>query len=1173
MNRRLRILHLEDEPDFAELVASMLAQDRIDANILRVGDKKGFQEAVAKEKFDLILSDFHLPSFTGLEALAIARKKCPETPFILISGTIGEAAAIEGLKAGATDYLLKQKPERLASAVRRAVEEASERAKLKDAEAELARREKYFRALTENSLDVLFIINRQGNYSYISASIENTLGWAPAELMGKHYLTNIHPEDAARARETFQGLMEHPQKTVRLECRKQHKNGSWVHLESFARSAFDDPDIAGVIAHTRDVTDRWRAEEELRNSEKQYRLLFQENPNPMWVFDIESLAILEANEAAVQHYGYSRDEFLKLSLGDLRLPEKNGNGENNGKKIELPAQNTRGHIWRHRRKNGEVIEVEVIWSPMAFLGRLSALAMATDVTERRRSEHRNSVFSKLSQRLSTATTAAEGAQIISEAADALFEWDQFALDLYSSKHGEIFSLLNITTTAGHRIKNAMPVEPKKLDKLTRRVFERGAELISGDGNGDFASGMLVPMKRGPQVVGLLSVLSRRAGAYSKRDLETLEMLAGQSGGALERVRVEEALRESQRRFRDLFENSPDAIFVEDLQGTVLDVNLAASLLHGIPREELIGKNALDLVPPNRRDDARKDFDKLVSGKISRLESESLIAGGRVTPVELRANLVQFDGSPALLLHVRDVTERHAAQTALQSSETLFSSVWQNSADGMRLTDENGLIMAVNKAFSQLVGLPQNQLEGKPFTVIFSRSEKTEGMIERHRNNFLMRELDDKLEYHYTLHNGQEVILEVHNSYIEMLGQPQLLLSLFRDITAQRRLEEQFRQSQKMEAVGQLAGGVAHDFNNILTVIQGHASLLSQAKLEDSAEKSAQQIVQAASRAAGLTRQLLTFSRRQLIQPKRLDMNKIVGNLTNMLGRLLGEDIALQLNYCQSTPVVEADVGMMEQILLNLAVNARDAMPKGGRLAIRITGTDLDEKYAASQPDARPGSFVCVSVTDTGQGIAPENLPRIFEPFFTTKEVGKGTGLGLATVYGIVKQHQGWTEVESHVGKGTTFRIYIPRVDAGTSKPVEKPTTSITIKGGDECILLVEDENPVRELVARVLERYGYRVFQAGTGAEALEIWKRSKNDIKLVLTDLVMPNNMNGRELAEKMWAESPELKVIFTSGYSADIVGKDFKLQPELNFLQKPYQPQSLALTVRRCLDGRHKN
>jgi PAS domain S-box-containing protein len=1170
MKRPLRILHLEDEPDFAELVKTMLSEDHVDAEIVRAGDRKEFEAALGSCKYDLILSDYHLPSFTGLEALAMARKQCPETPFILISGTIGEMAAIDGLKAGATDYLLKQKPERLPSAVRRAVEEAAERAKLRDAEAELARREKYFRALTENSLDLLLIINREGNFTYVSPSVENTLGWKPSELVGHNFLTRIHPDDVQRATEAFQTLLDHPQKPVRLECRKQHQNGTWIRLESFARSAFDDPDIAGIIAHARDVSDRWRAEEELRHSEKQYRLLFQENPNPMWVFDMESLVILEVNEAAVQHYGFSRDEFLKMTMGDLRVPEKNGKGTNG--KMEFPPHNTQGHIWRHRRKAGDIIEAEVVWSPMAFQGRFAALAMATDITERRRSEHRNAVFSKLSQRLSAATTAAGAAEIISDAADVLFEWDNFILDLYSAERNEITRLLSLTTVEGRHQKNTLPPEQKALDDLMQRVAATGADLVtSGTTTEDFECGMLVPIRRGAQLAGWLLIQSRSREDYCRRDLETLEMLATECSGALERVRMEDALHESQRRFRDLFENSPDAIFVEDLKGTVLDVNLAASLLHGIPREQLIGRNAIEhLVPPNRRNEARQQFEKLASGKISRIEGESLIAGGRVTPVELRANLVEYKGNPALLLHVRDVTERRVTQTALQSSETLLRSVWENSADGMRLTDENGVIVMVNNAFCKLAGLRQDELEGKPFTVIYAASENGSEMLEKHRDNFVAREAQDKVEYHYKLHNGREVILEVLDSFIEVHGQPQLLLSLFRDITAQRRLEEQFRQAQKMEAIGQLAGGVAHDFNNILTVIQGHASLLASSKLPESEEKSAHQIVQAASRAAGLTRQLLTFSRRQLIQPKRLDMNEIVGNLTNMLGRLLGEDIALQLNYCQAPPIVEADAGMMEQILLNLAVNARDAMPKGGQLAIRISVQDVDAKYVVNRSDARKGSFVCISVTDTGAGIAPENMQRIFEPFFTTKEVGKGTGLGLATVYGIVKQHQGWIELESHVGRGTTFRIFIPCAGCATV-PVEKATTSIIVKGGKESILLVEDERPVRELVARVLERYGYSVLQADNGTEALDIWSRSKSDIKLVLTDLVMPNNMNGRELAEKMWAEAPSLKVIFTSGYSADIVGKDFKLEPELNFLQKPYQPQTLALTVRRCLDGKH--
>ena len=1175
MNRRLHILHLEDEPDFAELVKTMLAQDNLEAKILRVGDKPAFEQALGAEKFDLILSDYHLPSFTGMDALALARKRCPETPFILISGTIGETAAIESLKAGATDYLLKQKPDRLAAAVRRAVEEAAERVRLRETEAELARREKYFRTLTENSLDVLSIMNREGIFTYVSPSIENTLGWKPAELIGQNSFSRVHPDDLPKVMEAFQNLLDFPERAVRIECRQQHKNGSWLRLELFARNKFDDTDIAGIVAHTRDVTDRWRAEEELRYSEKQYRLLFQENPNPMWVFDMETLAIMEVNEAAVQHYGYSRDEFLKLTMSNLREPDKNCHAKVNGHKIELPTHNTHGHIWRHRRKGGEIIEVDVIWSPMAFQGRFSALAMATDVTERRRSEHRNSVFLDLSHRLSTATTASEAAQFISEAADALFEWDRFSLDLYAAEPSEIVSLLGITTVDGKRVKDKPAAAAKDFETLARRVINTGAELLTGGGTfGDFTSGMIAPMRRGAQAqaIGLLLVQSRRSAAFTRRDLETLEMLANECSGALERVRVEDALHESQRRFRDLFENSPDAIFVEDLNGKVLDVNLAASLLHGVPREDLIGRNAIDhLVPENRREDARRELEKLVTGKKTRVEGESLIAGGRVTPVEIRANLIEYDAKPALLLHVRDVTERRATQTALQSSETLFRSVWENSADGMRLSDENGIIVAVNEAFCKLVGLPQDQLEGRLFTIIYAATENTQEMLQQYRTNYSTHEFIDNREFHYALHNGREVILEVNNSFIELHGQPQLTLSLFRDITAQRRLEEQFRQAQKMEAIGQLAGGVAHDFNNILTVIQGHGSLLAGAKLGPLEEKSATQIVQAAARAAGLTRQLLTFSRRQLIQLKQLDMNKIVGNMTNMLGRLLGEDIALQLNYSQNPPTVEADAGMMEQVLLNLAVNARDAMPKGGQLAIRLNVIDVDDGYVARQPDARKGTFVSISVTDTGTGIAPENLPRIFEPFFTTKAIGKGTGLGLATVYGIVKQHQGWIELESYVGRGTTFRLFIPWISSDRVGN-EKPTTAITVRGGEESILLVEDEKPVRELVARVLERYGYKIFQADTGADALQVWAQHKEQIKLVLTDLVMPNNMNGRELAEKLWAQAPGLKVIFTSGYSADIVGKDFKLEPELNFLQKPYQPQALALTIRRCLDGKHK-
>jgi CheY-like chemotaxis protein len=290
----------------------------------------------------------------------------------------------------------------------------------------------------------------------------------------------------------------------------------------------------------------------------------------------------------------------------------------------------------------------------------------------------------------------------------------------------------------------------------------------------------------------------------------------------------------------------------------------------------------------------------------------------------------------------------------------------------------------------------------------------------------------------------------------------------------------------------------------------------------------------------------------------------------MLGRILGEDIALQLNYCPQLALVQADAGMLEQVLLNLAVNSRDAMPKGGLLTIKIGVREVEAGHLAEHPEARAGRFMCLSVIDTGCGIAPENLRRIFEPFFTTKEVGKGTGLGLATVYGIVKQHQGWIEVESERDKGACFKVFLPG-SREAAKSADDRAAEKTVRGGTETILVVEDETPVRELVCSLLAAHGYHILQAESGLKALEVWRESKNKIDLVLTDLVMPDHLNGRELAEKLWAERPGLKVIFTSGYSADVVGKDFVLRRGLNYVQKPYHPHKLVLAVRDCLDAVH--
>jgi signal transduction histidine kinase/ActR/RegA family two-component response regulator len=386
-----------------------------------------------------------------------------------------------------------------------------------------------------------------------------------------------------------------------------------------------------------------------------------------------------------------------------------------------------------------------------------------------------------------------------------------------------------------------------------------------------------------------------------------------------------------------------------------------------------------------------------------------------------------------------------------------------------------------------------------------------------------------------------------------------------DITERKHLEEQLRQAQKMEAIGQLAGGVAHDFNNLLTAIIGHLGLVqTHPGLNPELAESLEEIGAAANRAANLTSQLLAFSRRQVISASALDLNEVVTKLTKMLRRVLGEDITMQVDYAPEQLTFQGDAGMMDQVLLNLAVNARDAMPGGGTLRI---GTQIAQRPTLASGD-QPAWFVHLTVSDTGAGIPPEIIPRIFEPFFTTKEVGKGTGLGLATVFGIVQQHQGLIEVESEVGRGTTFHLYFPRIEVPcTDAPA--PARQAPEKGRGETILLVEDEPAVQEVGVVTLRRYGYRVLTAASGPEALKVWAEHKAEISLLFTDLIMPGGVSGLQLARQLLHEKPALRILYTSGYSPEIAGRELTIRDGVNYLAKPYELDRLFRTVRAALDS----
>ena len=392
---------------------------------------------------------------------------------------------------------------------------------------------------------------------------------------------------------------------------------------------------------------------------------------------------------------------------------------------------------------------------------------------------------------------------------------------------------------------------------------------------------------------------------------------------------------------------------------------------------------------------------------------------------------------------------------------------------------------------------------------------------------------------------------------------------WRDVTPRLRFEAQVLQSQKMNSIGQLAGGIAHDFNNLLTVIHGYADEMRDSTfLAPQLKRSVCEISAAALRATNLTQQLLSFSRQHPLIAADVDMNDTVAQMSNMLGRILGEGIHLQVEYRQPAPHVRGDRGMIEQVLLNLAVNSRDSMPKGGELAISTTVYTLKENELGSDHDVTPGPFVCLTVRDNGSGIEADHLSKIFEPFFSTKEVGKGTGLGLATVYGIVKQHKGLIKVETEIGNGTVFRIYLPRHSAGPVAPPAPIVVAHPPAQGNETILLVDDEDTIREMARTFLETHGYQVIEARDGVDAIEIWQERRNEIDLLITDLVMPHGVSGQELAQQLQLDRPDLPVIYSSGYSPGLFGEDSFLKPDTNFLQKPYRLSRLAELIRCCLD-----
>jgi PAS domain S-box-containing protein len=908
-----------------------------------------------------------------------------------------------------------------------------------------------------------------------------------------------------------------------------------------------------VLSIQHDITERKHVEKTLRESEAQYRLLAENVSDVIWMMDMD-LHLTYASPSITRLMGYNMEEIARLSFDEVLTPASYQKGmQIIAEEMELiksgKVQSGRSLILEleQKHKDGNIIWAETtityIWNaegkPSGILG------ITRDITKRK---HAEDAIRESEDRYRTLAEAAHDIIFIINRDDRVIYVNQYAAEQMKNRPEEIIGYLREQIFPPE-----IAVQQKKslqmvFDSRQPRYIENNASFL---GRESWLGTWLVPL------------LDEHGDVKS---------VLGISRDVTERRGAAEALKESEEKYRRLVEESLQGLVIgQGIPPRIVFSNHAIEEMLGYSMEELISYTAEEIQqfihPEDRAFFMQRYLDRLKGNPApDRQEFRLIHKNGRICWVELRGNQVLFQGQPAVQTACLDITERKHVEQALLESEKKYRELIDHSLLGIYIT-QNHIMKFCNQRLAQIFGY-----------------EKAEDLIGIHVNKLVapeswelvdeqvrLRESGSLDEVQYLFRgkrkDGRIIDLEVLGGRILYEGSPAIQGSMI-DVTERNRLEAQLLQSQKMEAVGRLAGGVAHDFNNLLTTMMGYSDLLFEMlKSDSSMQEYVMGILNAAKRAANLTQQLLALSRRHPVQLKLLNLNEVVSDTTMMLKRLIGEHIEIILQLESALGHVKADPVQLEQILMNLAVNARDAMPRGGQLTIQTANVVLDESHAHRYAEAEPGNYVMLCIADTGHGMDAQIQEHLFEPFFTTKEVGKGTGLGLSTVYGIVKQSGGYIEVESAPGKGASFKIFFPGLKPGTESQI-KETAAVVSCRGTETILLVEDDEKVRSLVAKILNKNGYTVLEACDGEEALRTIEDYQKPVHLLFTDIVMPR-LSGPDLARRLLAAYPKMKVLFMSGYADGELGSYGDSAHDMPMVQKPFLPEVLIRRIREVLNG----
>ena len=1058
--RSLRVLVLEHVPEDAELVLWELNRAGLELQADVVATREDFLARVKERVYDVVLADYRLPNWSGLDALDLLRRHGKEIPFFLVTGTLGEEAAVECIKRGVTDYILKQNLARLPIAVERALEEKA--------------------------------------------------------------------------------------------LREEHA----------------------------------RAEQALRDSEAGFRLLFAHNPLPMWVFDLESVCFLQVNDAAVTHYGYSREEFLSRKITDLR---PRGDGVRSFEEFaQQPGIERFTGRARHLLKDGRIIDVEMALRWLSFGGRPAALVVAQDVTERLRAEREIHLLQTLSLAIAEADDLTSALEVVLQRVCQETNWalgqawmvspDGSRLVCSPVFHCEALGLEdfrklneNYTFEPGKGLPGSVWAAKKPV-WIPDVTSDPGFPHTPAARQAGLKGGIGFPVMAGAEVVAVVEFFVREQRAEDDRLLQLISAVAAQLGTLIERKRAEAALRESEALYCTLFETAPDAIALFDADFRIVAVNHRAIELYGYEsKEEVLGQISLQFLTPEDRPRAVENRKLLLhTGSYRDIEYTALKKDAAPFPIEFSISVLR---DPEGRIHgmiglSRDLTKRKHAEEALLRSESRYRSLVENSTYGIYRATPEGQFLDVNPALVRMLGydsaaeLLHPDLTREVFSDPAIRSQIVQQLRQAGRI--------ESLETEWKRKDGAKITVRLSGRAVAgEQGGLEAIVMIAEDVTERLAMEKRLRQVQKFEAIGQLAGGIAHDFNNVIGAILGWAELgQDQAPPDSHLQGNFRHIREQAERAAGLTRQLLAFARRQILEPRPINLNQTITDFLSLLENVIGKHIEISTVLAPDLGVVHADPTQIEQVLMNLCLNARDAMPRGGRLVLQTQDVEIDAEFCQLHSYVQAGRYALLSVSDTGSGMDARIIEHIFEPFFTTKELGRGTGLGLATVYGVAKQHGGFVQVQSELGRGSTFQVYLP---VGGGAPVLENHTDKAdgerVQGGTETILVAEDHDGVREMARMTLENLGYHLLLATDGVEAVESFRAHKDTIALVLLDVVMPR-LGGPDAYLKMCSLRPELPVLFTTGYSAETAFLGALLEKGGTVLQKPYSPTLLGRRVREVLD-----